>query len=68
MNSRFYLHVSAVNQVELEREVIQDFLLSPQGFESVHSDLLRTRWHNLVCVECLYTIKSMVDCFCFIRG
>ena len=39
---------------------------SPQGFESFHSDLTQARWHNLMCVECLLTIKSMVIGFCFI--
>ena len=39
---------------------------SPQGFESFHSDQARARWHNLVCMECLWTIKSMVFGFCFI--
>ena len=36
---------------------------SPQGFENFHSDLKRARWHNLVCVECSWTIKSMVLVF-----
>ena len=27
--------------------------------ESFHSHLPRARWRNLVCVECLYMIKSM---------
>ena len=44
---------------------VQDFLLSPQGFESFHSDLPRLRWRDL-CVDCLQMIKSMVVGFRFI--
>ena len=52
--------------MEWEREV-RDFLLSPQGCKSFHSDLPRVRWHNLVCVEYLSMMKSMVIGFCFLR-
>ena len=38
----------------------------PQGFASFHSELTRARRHNLVCVECMKTIKSIVVGFCFI--
>ena len=39
--------------------MVQDFFLSTQGFKSFHSDLPRARMRNLVCVECLYMIKSI---------
>ena len=54
-----------IRRNEKEREV-QDNLLSPQGFESFHSDLPRARWRNVVCVECLLMIKSMMVGFCFV--
>ena len=41
---------------------VQDILLSPQGFESFHSDLPRAWWR--VC-RVFAEIKSMVACFCF---
>ena len=44
----------------------KDFFLSPQGFESFQSDLPRARCRNIVCVECLQMIRSMVVGFCFI--
>ena len=37
---------------------------SPQGFESFHSNLTRASWHNLLCMDCLSTIKSKVVGFC----
>ena len=39
-----------------------------QGFESFHSDLTQARWHNVVFVECLWMIKSVVVGFCFNWG
>ena len=39
---------------------MQDFLLLPQGFESFPSDLLQTRWPNLVHVEYLQMGKPVV--------
>ena len=48
------------------RRWVQDSLLTPQRFESFHSDLLQARWHTIVCVECLWMIKLIVVGFCFI--
>ena len=44
------------------------FFCHPMGLENFHLDLLRARWRNLVYVEWLYMIKSMVIGFCFIGG
>ena len=40
--------------------------LLPQGFESFPSDLLQTRWPNLVHVEYLQMVKPVVVGFCCI--
>ena len=48
--SEVYLVLIRLNE---EGKWVQDFLLLPQGFESLPSDLLRARWHNLMCVGCL---------------
>ena len=47
---------------------LQDFFLSPQGFESLRSHLLQKRKDNLVLVECLSMTNLMVVGFCSIRG
>ena len=49
-----------------KRRWAQDFYLSFQRFESFHSDLPLTRWRDIVGVECLWIIKSMVVGFCLI--
>ena len=46
---KFYLFVLGVNQVEWESEWVQDFLFSPKGFESFHSDLPQVKRQFSVC-------------------
>ena len=48
----------------------QDFLLllSPHRIESFTMALQQARWHNLLCLENLLLIKSVVVGFCFTGG
>ena len=50
VNLKFYLSLCGFNQVKWGREMSQDFLLLPQGFESFPSDLPLVTSRNLVCV------------------
>ena len=60
------LYGSGVDQWNEERRRVHDFLLLPKGFESFPSDLPRVSWLNLVRVEYLLMVKSMVVGFCSI--
>ena len=60
VNLRFYLFVSGINQRNEEGRWVQNFLELPQGLRSFLSVSLRTRWRNLVRVECLQMIKAIV--------
>ena len=51
VNLRFYLFVSDLIRWNEKGRGVQELLLSPQGFESFHSDLPQAWWRNLVCVE-----------------
>ena len=44
---------SGVKQRSEKGRWVQDFLLLPQGFESIPTDLRREKWSDLVRVECL---------------
>ena len=44
---------------------VQDILLLPQEFESIHHTYYEQKWCNLMCADCLYMIKPAVVALCF---
>ena len=63
MNLRFYLLVSAVKQVN-QSEVSPKFPCVTPVVQDLPHSFLWVRWQNLVRVQCLKIIKSMVIDFC----
>lgn len=67
LNIRFYLSISDANRRNKEGICVQDFLMLTKRYRSFPSVLLRGRWCDLVCGECLQMIKSMGVGFCSLR-
>ena len=60
----FFFLLLVLIRLNEEGSGVQDFLLLPQEFESVPSDVMQARWRNVMCVGDLQMIKSMVVGFC----